>query len=559
MRVLLSCMINKCLKKGNQTQAAAAALSRGEKRRPDSHSRSRKTDKELYINLPPNLSLLSIIQPGTEQLRVKFPAGTHQQAIDCPLYTDEQPRWHTSPVTYCNPATDSSWDEPGRCSHPAAPKQLKPQQTWLPSASPPRWRSVTAQACQTQVGLDGDNRGIKTTPKLAAGACAWMVRMLSCFSRDCLQLERGESGFPVQPLTTAAMGKPAFAPFLAATAQDPTSNALVAMLLQQNQHPQPKFHLPDQHSTLSLMSPSLLPCPEARAVAVCPPGTVHACRVGEKKGSYCVQMKGKDPLHIKDCIELGQWLSTVPERKGSWSSIVQKGRRFYHRTVVLDQSDYEVPCQSLGWMLEELFQPSESSAFAPDKHRATFACNEMSARVFNEGTLGQLMNVERLPACWRRLPKAKTCSRGTGETSLTSAFEREFQSLRFGCQTAFPVTALNEKQTLPGIYFAGMLQMETEIRAEEGDSSGARSGRSACSEAAACSVQSSLHLRFFNFSFSPSASPSRSELTNPCIGIPGRAASRSNRPRCRAPRPEKNNKEDFTAVVLVGGGEEKTA
>lgn len=31
------------------------------------------------------------------------------------------------------------------------------------------------------------------------------------------------------------------------------------------------------------------------------------------------------------------------------------------------------------------------------------------------------------------------------------------------------------------------------------------------------------------------------------------------RPRCRAPRPEKNNKEDFTAVVLVGGGEEKTA
>lgn len=80
-----------------------------------------------------------------------------------------------------------------------------------------------------------------------------------------------------------------------------------------------------------------------------------------QSGSYCVQMKGKDPLHIKDCIELGQWLSTVPERKGSWSSIVQKGRRFYHRTVVLDQSDYEVPCQSLGWMLEELFQPSESS------------------------------------------------------------------------------------------------------------------------------------------------------------------------------------------------------
>lgn len=40
-------------------------------RRPDSHSRSRKTDKELYINLPPNLSLLSIIQPGTEQLRAK--------------------------------------------------------------------------------------------------------------------------------------------------------------------------------------------------------------------------------------------------------------------------------------------------------------------------------------------------------------------------------------------------------------------------------------------------------------------------------------------------------
>lgn len=40
-------------------------------RRPDSHSRSRKTDKELYTNLPPNLSLLSIIQPGTEQLRVK--------------------------------------------------------------------------------------------------------------------------------------------------------------------------------------------------------------------------------------------------------------------------------------------------------------------------------------------------------------------------------------------------------------------------------------------------------------------------------------------------------
>lgn len=31
------------------------------------------------------------------------------------------------------------------------------------------------------------------------------------------------------------------------------------------------------------------------------------------------------------------------------------------------------------------------------------------------------------------------------------------------------------------------------------------------------------------------------------------------RPRCRAPQPEKNNKEDFTAVVLVGGGEEKTA
>lgn len=73
-------------------------------------------------------------------------------------------------------------------------------------------------------------------------------------------------------------------------------------------------------------------------------------------------------------------------------------------------------------------------------------------------------------------------------------------------------------------------------RAEEGDSSGARSGRSACSKAAACGVQSSLHLRFFNFSFSPSASPSRSELTNPCIGIPGRAASRSNRSgACSAP------------------------
>lgn len=49
-------------------------------------------------------------------------------------------------------------------------------------------------------------------------------------------------------------------------------------------------------------------------------------------------------------------------------------------------------------------------------------------------------------------------------------------------------------------------------------------------------MQSSLHLRFFNFSFSPSASPSRSELTNPCIGIPGRAASRSNRSgACSAP------------------------
>lgn len=41
---------------------------------------------------------------------------------------------------------------------------------------------------------------------------------------------------------------------------------------------------------------------------------------------------------------------------------------------------------------------------------------------------------------------------------------------------------------------------------------------------------------FFSFSFSPSASPSRSELTNPCIGIPGRAASRSNRSgACSAP------------------------
>lgn len=67
---------------------------------------------------------------------------------------------------------------------------------------------------------------------------------------------------------------------------------------------------------------------------------------------------------------------------------------------------------------------------------------------------------ERLNTC---LLQAKTCSRGTGETSLTSAFEREFQSLLFGCQTAFPVTALNEKQTLPGIYFAGMLQMEAEM------------------------------------------------------------------------------------------------
>lgn len=32
MRVLLSCMINRCLKKGNWTQAAATALRRGEKR-----------------------------------------------------------------------------------------------------------------------------------------------------------------------------------------------------------------------------------------------------------------------------------------------------------------------------------------------------------------------------------------------------------------------------------------------------------------------------------------------------------------------------------------------
>lgn len=46
------------------------------------------------------------------------------------------------------------------------------------------------------------------------------------------------------------------------------------------------------------------------------------------------------------------------------------------------------------------------------------------------------------------LLQAKTCSRGTLETSLTSAFEREFHSLLFGCQTPFPVTALNEKQTL---------------------------------------------------------------------------------------------------------------
>lgn len=89
----------------------------------------------------------------------------------------------------------------------------------------------------------------------------------------------------VQPFTTAAMGKPAFAPFLAETARDPTAHAIVAMLLQQNQHPQPKFQLSDQDTTSSLMSPSLLPCLEAQAVAVCPPGTVHACRVGEKKGA----------------------------------------------------------------------------------------------------------------------------------------------------------------------------------------------------------------------------------------------------------------------------------
>lgn len=60
-------------------------------RRPDSHSQSRKTDKKLYIDLPPNLSFLSIIQPGTEELRVKV--GLEKllflSSIHVPLWLDK--------------------------------------------------------------------------------------------------------------------------------------------------------------------------------------------------------------------------------------------------------------------------------------------------------------------------------------------------------------------------------------------------------------------------------------------------------------------------------------
>jgi len=61
----------------------------------------------------------------------------------------------------------------------------------------------------------------------------------------------------------------------------------------------------------------------------------------------------------------------------------------------------------------------------------------------------------------RHLPFAgKNLLWGT-ETSLTSAFEREFQPLCCGCQTALPVTALKQRQTLP----AYILQMGTALRA----------------------------------------------------------------------------------------------